>query len=250
MSPGEHRLRTPDLSQSDFATTQWSLVLAAGQIQHKNSHDAMSSLCEAYWLPLYAYARRRLPNVVEAEDLTQAFFAELLEKNYVADATPHRGRFRAFLLTAFKHFLSKQRDKARAQKRGGGRAPLSLDFAAADSSLNFDPAAGLTAEQWYDRQWAIRLLEVAMKRLTDEFEQAGKINQLNVLRGFLIGDHAGVTYADAAATLDTTESAAKKAASRMRQRYRELLRQEIAQTVSSPEEVDDEIRNLFAVLEL
>jgi len=241
-------IRTPIVGQCDFAKTQWSLVLAAGELQQP-AHDAMSRLCETYWFPLYAFARRRLSNMSEAEDLTQAFFAEMLEKNYVATATPDRGRFRAFLLTAFKHFLSKQREKARTLKRGGGRAPLSFDFAAADSSLSVEPAAGVTPEQWYDRQWAVRLLETTMKRLTDEFDRAGKTKQLNALRGFLIGDHAGVTYAQAAATLDTTEAAAKKAASRLRRRYRELIREEIAQTVSTAEEVDDEIRDLFAALE-
>ena len=243
-------IRTSRPGHGDFATTHWSLVLAAGKVEQQLAHAAMSRLCERYWFPLYAYARRRASCTAEAEDLTQAFFAELLEKNYVVAATPHRGRFRAFLLTAFKHFLSKQREKAGAQKRGGGKVPLSLDFAAADSSLSIDPVAGLTPEQWYDRQWAIKLLETSMKRLTDEFDRAGKTKQLDCLKGFLMGDHAGMTYADAAAILDTTEEAAKKAASRMRHRYRELIRDEIAQTVSSPEEVDDEIRNLFAVLEL
>jgi RNA polymerase sigma-70 factor (ECF subfamily) len=174
----------------------------------------------------------------------------LLKKNHVSSATPERGRFRAFLLTAFKHFLSKEWEKAKAQKRGGGRAPLSLNFNSADSSLRIDPAAGLTPEQWYDQQWAITLLAQIMERLEAEFAEKGKATDFAELKGFLIGEHAGTTYVQVAARLNLTEAAAKKAASRMRKRYRELLREEIAQTVSKPGEVEDEIRNLFAILRL
>ena len=159
-------------------------------------------------------------------------------------------RFCAFLLTAFKHFLSKQWEKAKAQKRGGGRAPISLDFESADSSFHIEPASGLTAEQFYDQQWAITLLGQIMERLEREFERAGKVTQFEELKGFLIGDHAGTTYTQVAVKLNMTEAAAKKAGSRMRRRYRELLREAIAQTVAGPDEVDDEIRNLFAILQL
>jgi RNA polymerase sigma-70 factor (ECF subfamily) len=210
----------------------------------------LESLCETYWYPLYAYVRRRVPDVNEAQDLTQAFFAELLEKNYVGSATPDRGRFRAFLLTAFKHFLSKGWKKAKAQKRGGGRAPIPLDFESADSSIRIEPASGLTAEQFYDQQWAIALLGLIMEQLEAEFEQSGKTNLFEELKGFIIGDHAGTTYGQVAKKLNMTEAAAKKAGSRMRRRYRELLREEIAQTVAGPAEIDDEIRNLFTTLEL
>jgi len=231
-----------------FATTHWSIVVSAGQQPSPDSRRALASLCEVYWYPLYAYARRRVPDVNDAQDLTQAFFAELLEKNYVGSATPERGRFRAFLLTAFKHFLSKQWEKAKAQKRGGGRAPISLDFAAADSSLRIDPAAGLTAERFYDQQFAIALLGQIMERLKGEFEAAGKTQLFEELKGFIIGNHAGTTYADVAQRLSMTEPAAKMAASRMRRRYRDLLREEIAQTVDGPDEVDEEIRDLFTTL--
>ena len=233
-----------------FATTQWSVVLAAGEVSRHDSRDALARLCESYWYPLYAYVRRRVDHVHEAQDLTQAFFAELLEKNYVGSATPERGRFRAFLLTTFKHFLSKQWDKAKAQKRGGGRAPIPLDFESADSRFSMEPAAGLTVEQIYDRQWAITLLGQIMERLAGEFKRAGKAKQFEELKGFIIKDHAGTTHAQAATRLNMTAAAAKMSASRMRRRYRELLREEIAQTVAGPDEVDDEIRNLFATLEL
>jgi RNA polymerase sigma-70 factor (ECF subfamily) len=233
-----------------FATTRWSVVISAGHTSSPDSRRALELLCETYWLPLYAYVRRRVPDVSEAQDLTQAFFAELLEKNYIDSATPDRGRFRAFLITAFKHFLSKQWEKANAQKRGGGRAPISLDFESVDSSLRIEPAAGLTAEQFYDQQWAIALLSQIMERLEDEFKQSGKTKQFEELKGFIIGDHVGTTYSQVAEKLNLTEAAAKKAGSRMRRRYRELLREEIDQTVAGEAEVEDEIRNLFTTLEL
>ena len=233
-----------------FATTQWSIVISAGHESSPDSRRALESLCQAYWQPLYAYARCRVSDVHEAQDLTQAFFAELLEKNYVGAATPDRGRFRAFLITAFKHFLSKQWEKAKALKRGGGRAPLSLDFESADSNFRIEPESGLTPDQIYDRQWAIALLDQIVERLRCEFEAAGKEELFEELKSFMVGEHQGQTYAQAAVRLNMTEAAARKAASRMRGRYRELLREEIAQTVSDPDDVENEIRNLFAVLEL
>lgn len=234
----------------DFATTQWSLVLVAGDGDRQEAQQALATLCEAYWLPLYAYVRRRVPDRAEAQDLTQSFFGELLEKNFVASARPERGRFRAFLLTALKHFLSKEWERARAQKRGGGRAPISLDFALAESSLGLEPAAGLTPEQIFDRQWAITLLDKTIDRLASECATAGKSRQFELLRGYLVGDSSGATYAEVAAELGSTEGAVKQGASRLRRRYRELLREEIAQTVASPEEVTEEIHNLFSALQL
>ncbi len=240
----------PNPPNDAFAATRWSVVISAGHESSPDSKRALESLCQIYWPPLYAYVRRRVPDVHDAQDLTQAFFAELLGKNYVGSATPERGRFRAFLLTAFKHFLSKEWEKAKAQKRGGGLAPISLDFESADSGLRIEPASGLTPDEIYDRQWAIALLGQIMERMESEFRQAGKAKRFDELRGFMIGDHPGRTYAQAAERLDMTEAAAKKAASRMRRRYRELLREEIAQTVSGSNEVEDEIRNLFTALEL
>ena len=224
--------------------------MAAGDHSAEDSRQALESLCEAYWYPLYAYIRRRVPDVNEAQDLTQAFFTELLEKNYVASARPERGRFRAFLLIAFKHFLSKEWDKAKAQKRGGGRTPIPLDFESGDSRYSIEPCSGLTAEQLYDRQWAVSLLGQTMERLVSEFVRAGKAKQFEQLKGFIVGDHSGTTYSAAAAELNMTEAACKMAASRMRRRYRGLLRDEVAQTVAGPAEVDDEIRKLFAILEI
>lgn len=237
-------------SHRAFATTQWSVVIAAGQDSSPDSREALAALCRTYWAPLYAYVRRRVPDVNEAQDLTQAFFAELLDKNYVGQADQQRGQFRAFLLTAFKHFLSKEWEKAKAQKRGGGKAPIPLDFRSVDSSISIEPTGGLTAEQLYDREWAIALLGKIMEKLEAEFQQVGKAEQFLELKAFLIGDRSGWTYAEAAVRLQMSEDAARKAASRMRQRYRELLREEIAETVSGPEEVENEVGKLFSSFQL
>lgn len=200
--------------------------------------------CAAYWPPLYGYVRRRVSEVHEAQDLTQAFFERLLEKRYLADADPERGRFRAFLITAFKHFLSTEWDKAKAQKRGGGERILSLDFAAQDSSCS-EPADQLTAERAYERQWAVTLLNRVMNRLQREMERNGKGQHFRCLKEF-IGGSGNSSYGTAAADMGLSESAARMAASRMRGRYRELLRAEIAQTVSSQEDIESEVQFLFA----
>ena len=234
----------------EFATTRWSIVVSAGRDSSADSRDALATLCEAYWIPLYGYVRRRVGSAAEAADLTQAFFAELLEKNFVGAADPERGRFRAFLLTSLKHFLSKQRDRANAQKRGGGRTPLSLNFEHADSQIRIDPEGGLTPEQVFDRDWALTLLGQILERLKSEFDQAGKSALFTELKPFLVGEQSGVTWAQAAERLNMSEAAAKMAGTRMRRRYRELLREEIAQTVAAPQDVDDEIRNLFNTLGL
>lgn len=231
---------------SEFATTHWSLVLAAGQRQQENARAALESLCFAYWGPLYAYARRRVESVDEAQDFTQEFFAELLEKNYFLQAQPERGKFRAFLLTAFKHFLSRHWEKARAQKRGGHARHFSLNFERAAAQERLEPADQLTAEQIYDREWALTLLERVMQQL--EEEQSGARPQFAALKDLLIGEPRERTYAQIAAELGMTEAAVKMAVSRMRRRYRRLLRAEIANTVSSPEDVEQEIGDLFEAL--
>lgn len=222
--------------------------MSAGQPDTAKAQQALASLCEAYWLPLYSYARRRVNQVDDAQEMTQAFFSELLEKNVIETASPERGRFRSYLLTAFKHFLSKQWDKAKAQKRGGGKRPLSLDFDSADSVYRIEPEPQLTADQIYDQQWAITLLGKVMQRLESDCQQVGKAEQFRRLKPFMIGDHPGVTYRQVAQELDISEAAAKTAASRMRKQFGQLLRDEISQTVSDPNEIEDEIRSLFSVL--
>jgi RNA polymerase sigma-70 factor (ECF subfamily) len=227
----------------DFASTHWSLVLAAGERGNVESSRALEQLCSAYWPPLYAYVRRRVRDVHEAQDLTQAFFERLLEKRYLAQADPERGRFRAFLITALKHFLSNEWKKARAEKRGGGQTVLPFDFASQDSA-DGGFTDNLTPERLYERQWAITLLNRVINRVQREMERDGKGRHFQALKDY-IGGPGGSSYADAATALGMTESAARMAASRLRTRYRELLREEIAHTVSTPEEVDDEVRHLF-----
>jgi len=236
----------PPVEQRHFATTRWTMVLAAGDHQRSDARESLARLCQTYWYPLYAYVRRRVDSEHAAHDLTQEFFARLLEKDYVATADPDRGRFRAFLLTACKHFLSKERDKARAQKRGGGCAPLSLDFASGESRYLAASTDALTAEQLYDRQWAIDLLDRVMRRLESEMKDSGKPEWFDRLKAFIVGGADGTTYAQAAKRLGTTEAAAKMATHRMRKRYRELLRQEIADTVEHVADIEDEVRCLFA----
>ena len=233
-------------NQTDrFATTHWSLVRAAGERGDVESDRALESLCRAYWPPLYAYVRRRVNSIHEAQDLTQAFFERLLEKHYLAQATPERGRFRSYLITAFKHFLSREWDKAKAQKRGAGRAVFSLDFVSQDSSW-IEHSDEVTADRLYERQWAITLLNRVLNRLQREMERDGKGRQYQSLKGFL-GGSGDSSYAAAAVDLGVSESAARMTASRMRGRYRELLRDEIAQTVSSQEDIENEVRHLFAI---
>lgn len=227
-----------------FVTTHWSLVLAAGNRENEESNRALERLCRAYWPPLYAYVRRRVDDVHQAQDLTQAFFERLLEKQYLADADPERGRFRAFLITAFKHFLSKEWVKAKAQKRGGGHSTFSVDFASQDSSWG-ELSDNQTAERIYERQWAVTLLSRVMSRLQREMERSGKGSQFQSLKD-VIGGSGSTSYAAIAAGLGMSESAARMAASRLRARYRELLREEIAQTVASEEDIDGEVQYLFA----
>ncbi|MCA9061677.1 MAG: sigma-70 family RNA polymerase sigma factor [Planctomycetaceae bacterium] len=238
-----------------FATTQWSLVVAAAEHraaafgQDKAAAAALESLCRSYWLPLYAYAKRRERNVEDARDLTQQFFAELLEKNFLAAADPGRGRFRTFLLTAFQNFLSKDYARRETRRRGGGRQILSLDFTSGDSQMTFEPTIDQTPEQIFDRQWAMTLLQNVVDRLKEEYQAAGKAGQFAALKDTITGRSHNVPLASAAEQLGMTEAAAKMAAHRLRRRYRDLLRQEIAETVASPRDVDAEIRSLFALFE-
>jgi len=231
-----------------FATTHWSVVLAAGQRDSPCSARALAALCELYWFPLYAYVRRQGYSAHEAEDLTQAFFARFLEKEYLQDVDRRRGRFRSFLLAAMKHFLANQRQRARARKRGGGRASISMDFADAERSYQLEPFAGLTAERLFQRRWALALLDQVFRRLREESIQAGKGKQFENLHEFLSGQSGKRSYRQVAERLTMTEGAVKVAVHRLRRRYRELLREEISQTVTCPQEIEDELRDLFAAV--
>jgi DNA-directed RNA polymerase specialized sigma24 family protein len=236
-----------------FATTRWSLVLQAKDRLAPDANEALADLCRAYWYPLYVLIRRRSRDGHEAQDLTQSFFARLLEKDFLGDVDPARGRFRAFLLAAVKHFLANEWDKDHAQKRGGGCRVVSLDARSFDwdsgeSRYLLEPVEYLTAERVFERQWALALLDRVLSRLRDEQIDADKLSAFEVLQPFLSIDREAANYAQAAGQLGTTESAARVAAHRLRKRYRELLRDEIAHTVAGPEEIEDEIRYLFQAL--
>jgi RNA polymerase sigma-70 factor (ECF subfamily) len=230
-----------------IATTRWSLVAAAKDPAAPHAREALAELCRLYWFPVYAYVRRRGHDHHAAQDLTQAFFARLLERNDLAAADRSRGRFRSYLLTSCQHFLSNERDRQMAKKRGGGRTRLPLDFADADGRYSREPADEQTPERAFDRQWALGLLDRAIGELRAEYADSGRAKLFDALKGCLAGG-AGVPYADLAGQLGMTEGAMKVAVHRLRQRYRDRLRSVIADTVATPEEVDDEIRDLFAAL--
>lgn len=230
-----------------FATTRWSLVAAAQDRTAPAARAALADLCRVYWFPVYGYVRRRGHPHHAAEDLTQAFFARLLEKSDLAAADPARGRFRSFLLTACQHFLANEHDRATARKRGGGVAHVPIDFSGADSRTSFEPAGGEPPERAFDREWALGLLDRALTELRAEYAESGRGKLFDGLKDALAGG-AEVPYAAKAREIGLTEGAVKVAVHRLRQRYRARLRALIADTVATPDEVDDEIRDLFAAL--
>jgi DNA-directed RNA polymerase specialized sigma24 family protein len=237
-----------DSPKRGFATTQWSLVLAARTRDAEGSGEALARLCETYWYPLYAYVRSRVANVHEAQDFTQAFFVQLLEKNFIANADKDRGRFRVFLLMACKRFLINEWRKSCAVKRGGGRRPLSLDFDSVELKYSHVAVDAATAEQLYDQQWAVALLERTLERLRDDYCERDQLQQFEAFKPLLSGSTNKSDYLEAGRALGMSEAAAKVASHRMRKRYREFLRAEIADTVEGPQRIDDEIRDLFAAL--
>lgn len=228
-----------------FATTHWTVVLAAGRGGTPQADRALGELCRAYWFPLYAYVRRQGHPKEDAEDLTQGFFARFLERNYLEGLSSEKGRFRAFLLAAVKHFLANEHDRAGRQKRGGGVAALSLDWQDADTRYQIDPADQLSPDKLYDRAWAMTLLEQVITRLRAECAADGKARVFEQLKPFLMAGKSDIPYAQAAASLGLNEGAVRVAVHRLRKRYRELLRQEIAQTLSDPAQIEEELRALF-----
>jgi RNA polymerase sigma factor (sigma-70 family) len=229
-----------------FATTHWTVVLAAGQGSAPEAMAALEELCRTYWYPLYAYVRRQTANVEDAQDLTQAFFERFLEKNYLENVSSDKGRFRAFLLASLKHFLANEWDKAKRQKRGGGVPSVPLDWTRADTQFRHEPADLLSPDKLYDRAWAITLLERVITRLRDEAAADGKMQMFEELKPFLMVEKARVPYAEAATKLGIAEGGIRVAVHRLRRRYKELLRHEIQQTLSDPAQVDGEIQALFS----
>jgi RNA polymerase sigma-70 factor (ECF subfamily) len=231
-----------------FVTTQWSVVLTACRSDTTRAQTALEKLCRTYWYPLYAYVRRRGHPAPDAQDLTQAFFARLLERHWVGDADRERGRFRTFLLTAMSRFLADEWDKARAQKRGGGVAHVPIQLDTAETRYGHEPADNCTPEQGYERRWALTLLDTVLQRLRTEYENAGKGELFTGLNSCLVGSRESQPYSELAAKLDMNEGAVKVAVHRLRKRYRKLLRTEIAETMDATADVDQELHHLFAVL--
>jgi RNA polymerase sigma-70 factor (ECF subfamily) len=229
-----------------FATTHWTVVLAAGESNSQQAGLALEELCRTYWYPLYVYVRRQTPTREDAEDLTQAFFARFLEKNYLADVNSERGRFRAFLLAALKHFLANEWDRANRQKRGGGLATVPLDWQNADTRFQIDPPDHLSPDKLYDRAWAVTVLERVLARLRAESVADGKVELFDRLKPFLMVGKGAIPYAQVAESSKLTEGAVRVAVHRLRGRYRELLRDEVRQTISDPAQVEEEMRALFS----
>ena len=248
-TPGTTSTGSDAPRQPVFVTTHWSLVLSARDKNSPQSADALEKLCRAYWYPLYAYVRRTGQSKENAEDLTQAFFARLLEKNFLEAAEPERGRFRSFLLIALKRFLANEWDRVRAQKRGGGRTPVSLDTELAERKFKIETSAGdISPDRLYERRWALTLLEQTMTRLRAEFERAGKTGEFEQLKSFLTADKREIPYATVAVELGMSESTLRVAVHRLRKRYREMFREEIGHTLAEGEDIDTELRCLLAVL--
>lgn len=231
-----------------FATTHWSAVVQAARSDSPEARAALAELCRIYWYPLYAYARNQGFDLHTAQDLTQEFFRKLLEKNYLNVADRRRGRFRSFLLTAFKCFLANEWDRSQAQKRGGGQQIFSLDGLQAEERYHLEPRTSDGADQLYDRNWAVDLIDRTRGRLREEYQTANKSDRFGVLQQFLPGEEATASHAEIGDRLGLTEGAVKQEIFRLRRRFGDLLREAVGQTVVHPDEIDDEIRHLIDVV--
>jgi RNA polymerase sigma-70 factor (ECF subfamily) len=231
-----------------FTTTHWSVVLAAGLTDAPQAGEALERLCRSYWYPLYAYVRRQGHSPEDAQDLTQGFFAHLLRKDFLSGVGPAKGKFRSFLLACLKHFLADEWEKARTAKRGGTGPELLLDLDQAEERYRLEARVEATPESLYERRWALDLLDHVLDRLRNEAAASGREAVFAQLQGCLLGERPTETYAQLGARLGLSETAVKVTVHRLRQRYRELLREEIAHTVTRPDEIDEEMRNLFEIV--
>jgi len=231
-----------------FATTHWSVVVAAGGEDSADARAALSRLCQTYWYPLYAYIRRKGRSPQDAEDLAQAFFVECIEHRWFARADQARGRFRSFLLMALDRFLANEWDKAQTLKRGGHLRLVPLVMENAEDRFSREPVDAATPEQHFERQWALTVLEQVLAGLREEYAARSQTALFDRLKPTLIGERTSQPYAELAASLETTEGNIQVAVHRLRERYRQRLKEEIAQTVSSPDDVESEIRHLFRIL--
>jgi RNA polymerase sigma factor (sigma-70 family) len=231
-----------------FLTTRWSVVRDARSSDPDLAHEALASLCASYWYPLYRYVRRSGNGADEARDLVQGFFARLLEKRDIASADPRHGRFRAYLLASMKHFLANEKDRERALKRGGGRAPIPIDARDADSRYALEPGHDLTPERAFERSWALALLDRALCAVRADYAARGEQALCAALEGTIGGDAPHGSRSDLGERLGMSEGAVNVAVHRMRRRFREALRAEVLGTVSDPRDVDEELRDLFRTL--
>ena len=238
----------PEAHGGIFATTHWSVVLAAGEKNTPQSAAALERLCRTYWYPLYAYVRRQGRSPGDAQDLTQDFFAHLLSNGFPCGARPERGKFRSFLLVALRHFLVDQHRHAGAAKRGGGQTVISLDVNRAEERFGEEPHHTSTPEKLYERAWATTLLEQARLRLGNEYGAAGKGSLYERLKAFPLAGKNDQSFELASAELGMSVGALKAAVHRMRSRYRELVREEVAHTVADPSELQEEARYLIAAI--
>ncbi|MCI0538866.1 MAG: sigma-70 family RNA polymerase sigma factor [Verrucomicrobiales bacterium] len=248
MRAAEQQSLPEDRGSSQFTTTHWSLVLAAGDSQAPSADDALEQLCRTYWQPVYAFVRRTVSNPEDARDLTQSFFPDLLGDRAFARADPEKGRFRSFLLGALKHFLADEYDKAKARKRGGHVEFVAFDTEVAESRYGAEPSSAIPPEAHFDCGWALAVLDRALARLREEFELSGRAVLFDGLKGFLTGGKPTANYSEAATSLRISEGAAKMTVTRMRQRFRAIVRQEIAQTVTTPDQLEAELRAFVEAL--
>ena len=240
--------RTAEDGAVAFATTHWSVVLTA-RGESAAAKEALEKLCRTYWWPLYGFVRREGYKPEEAQDLTQAFFARLLERRDLETVRQERGRLRSYLLASIKNFLSKARHREMTVKRGEGRPLISLDDLLARERADQEPAHKLSADRIYERRWALTLLEQVLVRLGAEYEAAGKLPLFDRLKELLAGESGQPSQAKIAAEMQMTENAVKQAFHRLRHRYRQLLHEEIAHTVAVPDDVEDELRHFMSVLQ-
>jgi RNA polymerase sigma-70 factor (ECF subfamily) len=231
-----------------FTTTHWSVVLHAGKDDSPRAAEAMAQLCLTYWYPLYAYLRRRGHGEHDAQDLTQGFFAQVLESGWIQKANPEKGRFRSFILASLNYFVADARDHAGAGKRGGGHQLFSLDAETAENRYRLEPVDELSPEKIFERRWATTLLDQVLARLAQEFTESGKGELFERLQPVLVEGTGSTTYAELGRESGMSEEAVKKTVQRMRLRYHRLFREAVAETVVTPEEVEDELRYLCAVL--
>jgi DNA-directed RNA polymerase specialized sigma24 family protein len=248
MSPSARARNDFATEAMGFHTTHWTIVLGARSGDGPGAEEALASLCSTYWYPLYAFIRRQGASPHEAEDLTQGFFHRFLERNGLASVQPAAGKFRSFLLACLKNFLANERERAHAQRRGGGRPILPLDGAEAETRYSLEPADPLTPEKEFERRWAFAVIDRTIQELRREYAEGEKRALFEQLQGFLPGGQGVASRAELAASRGVTIGAIDVAIHRLRQRFGVLLREQVARTVSTEHEVEEEIRYLISVL--